>query len=98
MARTPGALKLAVMRSTDPRPETAPGHGDGDGDARAGQAAKQAEPTQAAEPAEPTEPAQPVRSVRPEQAREDTDVAWGEYPERDDERLYRDRPPHWADF
>lgn len=95
MARRPGALKIGVMTSTDPRPETAPGHGDGDGGAPAGQASQQAEPTQAAEP---TEPAQPVRSVRPEQAREDTDVAWGEYPERDDERLYRDRPPHWADF
>jgi len=34
----------------------------------------------------------------PEQSREDTDIAWGDYPSRDDEdRLYRDRPPHWAD-
>jgi hypothetical protein len=36
--------------------------------------------------------------VRPEQAREDTDAGWGEYPERADDRLYRDRPPHWDDF
>jgi len=36
---------------------------------------------------------------RPEQSREDTDIAWGEYPNRDDEdRLRRDRPPHWADY
>lgn len=37
--------------------------------------------------------------VVPEQSREDTDAEWGEYQERDDnERLYRDRPPHWDDF
>jgi hypothetical protein len=34
----------------------------------------------------------------PAQSREDTDAAWGDYPERDDDRLYRDRPPHWDDF
>jgi hypothetical protein len=33
----------------------------------------------------------------PEQSREDTDAAWGEYPESADDRLYRDRPPHWDD-
>jgi hypothetical protein len=34
-----------------------------------------------------------------EQSREDTDIAWGEYPVPDDyERLQRDRPPHWDDF
>ena len=32
----------------------------------------------------------------PLQSREDTDAGWGERPEPDDdERLYRDRPPHW---
>jgi len=32
----------------------------------------------------------------PTQSREDTDVGWGEYRERDDDdRLLRDRPPHW---
>jgi hypothetical protein len=36
--------------------------------------------------------------VLPEQSREDTDAAWGEYPEPADDRLYRDRPPHWDDF
>jgi hypothetical protein len=36
------------------------------------------------------EPALPVQS------REDTDAAWGEAPEPDeDERFNRDRPPHW---
>jgi hypothetical protein len=34
----------------------------------------------------------------PEQSREDTDAAWGERPESADDRLYRDRPPHWDDF
>ena len=33
----------------------------------------------------------------PEQSREDTDAGWGEYPEPADDRLYRDRPPHWDD-
>jgi hypothetical protein len=36
--------------------------------------------------------------VLPEQSREDTDAGWGEYSDRADDRLYRDRPPHWADF
>ena len=34
----------------------------------------------------------------PEQSPEDTDAAWGEYRQPDDDRLYRDRPPHWDDF
>lgn len=35
----------------------------------------------------------------PEQSREDTDAGWGEYavPD-DDERLRRERPPHWDDY
>lgn len=36
--------------------------------------------------------------ILPEQSREDTDAAWGEYPGTGDDRLYRDRPPHWDDF
>ena len=37
--------------------------------------------------------------VLPEQSREDTDADWGEYtgPD-DDQRLRRDRPPHWDDY
>ena len=60
--------------------------------------------TPSSEPAQPGQPVQSVQSsprvrpVRPEQAREDTDAAWGDYPEPDEQRLYRDRPPHWADF
>jgi hypothetical protein len=34
----------------------------------------------------------------PEQTADDTDAGWGEYPETSDDRLYRDRPPHWDDF
>jgi hypothetical protein len=56
------------------------------------------EPAHGAAPA-PAAP-EPVlpEPVLPEQSREDTDAAWGEYQERDDDRLYRDRPPHWADY
>jgi hypothetical protein len=46
------------------------------------------------------EPVQP-EPVLPEQSREDTDTAWGEYPEHhetENDRLYRDRPPHWDDY
>jgi hypothetical protein len=33
----------------------------------------------------------------PVQSREDTDIAWGEESETDeDDRFYRDRPPHWG--
>lgn len=36
------------------------------------------------------QPAPPVQSW------EDTDIAWGEQPDREEnDRLYRDRPPHW---
>jgi hypothetical protein len=32
----------------------------------------------------------------PTQSREDTDIGWGDYRERDDDDwLLRDRPPHW---
>jgi len=51
------------------------------------------------------DPEQPVVVVAPadepllpERSSEDTDAAWGDYPESSDDRLYRDRPPHWADY
>jgi hypothetical protein len=47
---------------------------------------------------EPVLPVLPVLPVQPVQSSEDTDAAWGEYPQRDDDRLNRDRPPHWDDF
>jgi hypothetical protein len=61
------------------------------------------EPTTAPAPVPATPaPAAPAASVGdpllPEQSREDTDAAWGDYPESADDRLYRDRPPHWDDF
>jgi hypothetical protein len=37
-----------------------------------------------------------VTPVLPVRSQADTDVSWGEQPEPDDdERLYRERPPHW---
>jgi hypothetical protein len=69
-----------------------------------------ADPAQAAapDPAEPAEsdPAAPVpvigsparEPLLPEQSGEDTDAAWGDYPESAADRLHRDRPPHWDDF
>jgi hypothetical protein len=42
-------------------------------------------------------PAPDDRPALPVQSQEDTDAGWGERPEpADDERLYRERPPHWA--
>jgi hypothetical protein len=36
------------------------------------------------------------RPALPEKSPDETDVGWGERPEPDDdERLNRDRPPHW---
>lgn len=40
----------------------------------------------------------PGGELLPERSPEDTDAAWGDLPERDDDRLYRDRPPHWDDY
>jgi hypothetical protein len=56
------------------------------------EAAVTAAPAPAGESAPAREP------VLPEQSREDTDAGWGEYPGPADDRLYRDRPPHWDDF
>jgi hypothetical protein len=33
-----------------------------------------------------------------ERGGDETDAAWGEYPGSADDRLTRDRPPHWDDF
>jgi hypothetical protein len=46
----------------------------------------------------PGAPAPGGGPVLPEQSREDTDAAWGEYPESAAERFNRDRPPHWDDY
>ena len=34
--------------------------------------------------------------VLPARAAEDADEAWGDRPDTDDERLSRERPPHWG--
>jgi hypothetical protein len=47
---------------------------------------------------QPTPPPPAGEPVLPEQSREDTDAGWGEYPRDEDDRLARDRPPHWDDF
>jgi hypothetical protein len=60
-----------------------------------GQGREPAPPGQGREPAPPGQGREPAP---PEQSREDTDAGWGEYPEQADDRLYRDRPPHWDDF
>jgi hypothetical protein len=57
-----------------------------------------AEPRPAPVLPDPAPPAPAGEPLLPERSREDTDAAWGDHPERDDDRLYRDRPPHWDDF
>jgi hypothetical protein len=44
-----------------------------------------------------TDPRDPVddEPVLPEQTRDDTDSGWGDSAKDDDERLLRERPPHW---
>ena len=49
------------------------------------------------QPDEPGKPDPERPAPRPEQSAEDTDTGWGERPDGDDdERYYRDRPPHWG--
>jgi hypothetical protein len=53
------------------------------------------EPPEEPGDAGPPEPAD--ESALPVQSREDTDTAWGAEAEPDeDDRFYRDRPPHWG--
>ena len=54
--------------------------------------------TGAPETGVPQAPAPAAVPFLPEQSREDTDAGWGEYPDRADDRLHRDRPPHWSDL
>jgi len=47
-------------------------------------------------PASTSPPDPDDKPVLPTKSQEDTDAGWGERPEPDDdERLYRERPPHW---
>jgi signal peptidase II len=51
----------------------------------------------AVNPANPPDPDRAEEPVIPSKSREDTDAGWGEVPEpNDDDRYYRDRPPHWG--
>jgi hypothetical protein len=75
-------------------PGAAPEQPDDDARTNAG-----ADPTPTPPPAAPV-PMTPApmapAPMLPTQSREDTDVGWGDYPDRDDDdRLLRDRPPHW---
>jgi len=69
-------------------PEAGPEQPDGD------------EQPASATPTAPVVPATRVTStpLLPSQSREDTDVGWGDYGDRDrdDDRLLRDRPPHYG--
>jgi hypothetical protein len=61
-----------------------------------------ATPEETAQPEQPASATPPTpilpAPILPAQSREDTDVGWGDYGERDDnDRLLRDRPPHWDD-
>jgi hypothetical protein len=78
--------------------ETAPEQPDDDARTEADAAPVQPTPTPPV-PVQPTPtppaPAAPT-PILPTQSREDTDVGWGDYRERDDDdHLLRDRPPHW---
>ena len=71
-----------------------------DGAARGDQGAAPTPSTSSAPPSAPVPPTPPApippAPILPAQSREDTDVGWGDYAERDDnDRLLRDRPPHW---
>ena len=79
-------------------PSADPGQGAAPGSSRTPAAASGPAAPATKVPATPG-PVAPVREpLVPERSREDTDAAWGDYPEPADDRLYRDRPPHWADF
>ena len=71
--------------------DTAPEQPDDDAPVEADSApAASVQPTPALPP-----PASPT-PILPTQSREDTDVGWGDYRDRDDDdHLLRDRPPHW---
>lgn len=56
-----------------------------------------AAPAPARDPVSAPEQVPACEPVLPEQSCEDTDAGWGEYPEQADDRLNRDRPPHWDD-
>jgi hypothetical protein len=48
------------------------------------------------QPAVASPPVSDDKAVLPDKSAEDTDAAWGEPPQPDDdEHLYGERPPHW---
>jgi hypothetical protein len=48
---------------------------------------------------EPDKERRPQKPALPDRSGDETDIGWGDRPEPDDdERLNRDRPPHWQDY
>ena len=76
--------RLGASEEGDLTPPTAP----------AGRRPQGSSAEQDAAPRPATRPG--ARPVVPTRAREDTDEAWGELPEKtDDARYLREKPPHW---
>jgi hypothetical protein len=85
--------------------DTAPEQPDDDAPVEADSAPAPAAPVEADSAPAPAAPVQPTPALPPPapptpilltQSREDTDVGWGDYRDRDDDdHLLRDRPPHW---
>ena len=101
-----GQAGQAGQGAVTPWPPDAGGGAPDPAQASPGLAAEQPGQPPAASPPDAASQPDAARQAPPgpalsEQSREDTDIAWGEYRSRDDEdrdRLYRDRPPHWADY
>jgi hypothetical protein len=70
----------------------------GDPDQDAARHGSGVRPAAPAPPTKPTERAAALDArILPAQSREDTDAGWGDYRDpHDDDRLLRDRPPHWG--
>jgi AcrR family transcriptional regulator len=96
----PGALAALISDGLQPRRTASAGHqGTGSAGSQAGIPAGGGRKDVMDTPEQPVSPppADPDdEPVLPVVSPEDTDAAWGELAEPDDdERLYRDRPPHW---
>jgi hypothetical protein len=86
----PGAKAAPRPEATDATPVP---------EASAPASAPQATPATTVTDTAATPPARDATGpVLSEQSPEDTDAAWGEYPDSATDRLLRDRPPHWDDF
>ena len=94
---SPAARPPEEVRTTVP-PQTGPQHS---GPEQTGPEQTGPEQTGPEAPTPPTKAteraAAPAARILPAQSREDTDAGWGDYRDPDDDdRLLRDRPPHWG--